>query len=138
MTDPRETDLPDPLQQRMLDALDASDGDRLMEVVMRGAVLPSSMLVPAAVPVGPHWGTLEQGFALTFDGYAHCDDVYALLARAEAVLASGGDLGDWSIDDLRTALFALQRMYRDTWGTPDARLVGGLLAAIRAALASRE
>jgi hypothetical protein len=49
-----------------------------------------------------------------------------------------GDLGDWSIDDLRTALFALQRTYRDTWGTPDARLVGGLLAAIRAALAARE
>jgi hypothetical protein len=124
--------LSDGTLQRLMDALRARDGDRLASLVPLRGSLPSSLLSPDTVPAGAPWAPfgLLQAFALTFDGYAHCESPAALLTQARETLASTQSIAEWHIDDLRAALFALQREFHDAWGDPDPALVRALVDAI--------
>jgi hypothetical protein len=92
-------------------------------------------LVPASASWD--WPSLVQGFALLFDGYAWAEsngkDLFAVLAAVEDSSRSG-QLGSHSIAELRAALFALQRLHRDSTEQPRPELVVAVLDALRSAV----
>lgn len=127
------------IQQDLLIALEKEDVDTLNALPFHEE-LPNEILTLASIPTNPSWSmpSVVQCFALLFNGYnwlqenniepnAFFDDV--------KVKRKNNELSSLSLSELRTALFALQRMYRDSWGEPEPDFVVAILDAIREKLA---
>lgn len=129
--------IPEPLDHRAAQALAALEADdpRTLWRLVPGTWIPTSHLQAKHVPADPAWGhgRLAEAFALSFDGYAWGDaqpepvDPRLLAAQVE----HGEEIGTWTADTLRAALFGLQRQYRDSYTPPEPAHVLRLLEALR-------
>lgn len=130
----------------LLDALERSDAelaDNLLDKLRRKNLqFPNDMLTQNAVPLNPDWKfpSIVQSFALLFDGYdwerKNGVNPFSLLSEAKACWKNQ-QLDRFSLSQLRSILFALQRQFHDAWGVPNPAFVLALLGAIRRKVKSR-
>jgi len=102
----------------------------------KGLQLPNDKLTQKAVPSNPNWRwpSIVQTFALLFDGYdwerKNGISPFSLLSEAESSWQNQ-QLDRFTLSQLRSILFGLQRQFHDAWGVPNPAFVLALLGAIR-------
>jgi len=98
-------------------------------------LVPNEELTEDMIPLTPDWSwpSLAQGFALLFNGYEWAEEkgisLFVLLEQAEK--NNGESLDKYSLTELRSILFALQRSRRDSRSGASPVFVTALLGAIK-------